>query len=1206
MNSTSPIRSKTMNSTDNRYYFGAYLNMARHNAYMILKYLSEKYDLDKPYTKGKKTINSLSEESLGDCFLLGFLKDTTTGKPDVVESLVGDLKHYFPFLRFQDILIEEHKRQKVVSLKNNFNDLALKFNPPNKAAKAVENIVILDELKSQDYADLLCAFFKVLSELRNYNSHFIHEPIWGFDKTDTFFKIYDAALHRLMGQNKLNEKFSKKDIKYIESLKVSDSNKQAEKVPAEFTSNKIDEKSLAFFISLFLEPKYASLFLSRLLGFPKKLSEGEMSIYERIPLKIYTAFCCHLPQPKLESSDIMLDMLNELNRCPADLFPLICETDKKKRFRALIKDNEETASVDENSETSESERYVDLVRKNDRFSYFALRYFDDAKIFPTLRFQVKLGKILKKQKYIKTIYGTERERVLTNPIFSFCKLSPFQKKYEMVNQDDVETKNKIIRNDFVELFPESWKEKNADGITRLKAEIEQFSPRYNFNYDTTAKRETIIGFKIYNDEVTAKYQDENLPDLDALLPESPQAFISVYELRNLFFYQYLYIEHKKQRELNPNTVEDTIKISTDAETFLKEYIQNIKKFLVDVAAGRFLPLVDRPHFEKKAKLPFNPYDKDQQKLDRVDFRKSKNEMELRREQLAELVKKDYGIMYGSIPNDIREYLLGYKATGYGTLAKETFDAKRIEIEKLQKQITKDRLPRTGEIATWLAEDIVFMMPIRKYVAANGKKADAKLNNDQFRVLQASLAYFQENKPKIINFFEELGLIKSDASKNHPFLEKIDWKKCKYVSDFYEQYLSRKILYLEEAKRFIGSYKSPETKRNWQQTATDFSIRKEYGHLIKDDKKGRAKSYSNTPVLLPKGLFNEAIAQHINAEMKESFKTQIKATKKKGSERQNNVVFSLETYLNKECQDFYAYPHFYEDKQFGKLAEKSKYMIKIEKEIESVENEYTDKFGDKEKQDWKNKKKDLERKKDFVLEREQTIRYHQTNDRALWLMIKDRQKNADEHIDINFVNLELTNIKQILETNTLVKGKVTEKYFISATLPIRRYGDLRRVLKDRRLESLVKYYNPEFYDTRIADNKSVEIPMETIVKEFEQYDLRREKFFETIYRFEETIYKYFKTDFTMQLQADIFYDHKVFMQIAANKLSDTVLADHYKNKVIMFRNKANHNQIPDHTEKIFSTWLLNEVQNESTPLYCDKIFNIAECYYNKLLNQILPA
>ena len=107
-------------------------------------------------------------------------------------------------------------------------------------------------------------------------------------------------------------------------------------------------------------------------------------------------FCCRLPQPKLESSDILLDMINELGRCPAALYTVLSEENKQRFHISRDVDGgferEDTGIDVEESEDLELEQELILKRQGDRLPYFALRYFDDTDAFSTLRFDVYLGR----------------------------------------------------------------------------------------------------------------------------------------------------------------------------------------------------------------------------------------------------------------------------------------------------------------------------------------------------------------------------------------------------------------------------------------------------------------------------------------------------------------------------------------------------------------------------------------------------------------------------------------------------------------------------------------------------------------------------------------------------------------------------------------------------------------------------------------------
>jgi hypothetical protein len=1205
---------KRCNSKEQPHYFGTYLNMARHNAFMILNYLSDKY---RDTSKGED--KELEEGKLHQAALFRVLKNN---KPDEVYALIGDLRHYFPFLRYQDVLNEQLKG--TVSA-DAVLDLALLMRGGSVPMKAVKPA----ELQPKDYADVLRHFLELLNQLRNAFSHYNAPMRFKTEQTNTLFDIYDAALFRLIDKNKQTKRYDYFDESHIAPLKRNKDAAKANRVPHTMSPTAIDEKSLAYFICLFLEPKYASMFLSRLAGFQKGVTEDKMTLLEKAPLKAYTMFCCRLPQPKLESSDIMLDMLNELNRCPSDLYPVLSEEDKARRFKVVLNADdlkEADLSADNDDFTEGSPQEVILKRHDDRFPYFALRYFDDTGAFPRLRFHVQLGKLLKKSKYAKVMFAENRERTLTQPIFAFTKLKPMLKKYEAVNQDDLD--KKIIDPRYLNAFHFTWKEQKADN-TQLRDIIEQFSPHYNFGEQT-------IGFKIFDATTTDAEMlkiDNELPVLPAhnaaikVKGTEPDAFISTYELRNLFFYQYLYNQGR---------------IDVSAEAFLIDYFKNIKRFFKDVKDGKFKPIVEQPDFIKNEKKPFVKGNPKKQKELSSAYNNLQKDMEFRREMLAEQVKIKYGIGYTSIPHDIREYLLGYKTPQYGEhvvnkwtlqikdvkqrlkdIGKPIIDARKPPPPVKDKTgIEKDRSPRVGEQATWLAEDILHFMPTRKHVA-NGKEHDQKMNNDQFRILQSSLAYFSSNKTEIWDYFRELGLIGGEQTLQHPFLHKVQQRDCHISMDFYERYLMAKYKFLDG---IISDIAIKDKQGKIVGYKTQKHIEDNYSAFIPPvEKKGMEKSYVNVPqlsgkdvpVLLPKGLFNEAISMALNVDKKKGYKNEL-----------NTVVYNLEQYSKGDTQDFFGYEHYYQMPRIdadteGVLKLKADYVAELETEIVHLDKQKdaliaqkpkndTQKEIQKEKiQKLKDALRDAHRHKERILTREQTIRYHQANDRALWLMIKDRQENAEEqHLDVELKDLKLVNLETVLDTPIQVKGTVpTTDVKIVEELPIRRYGDLRRVLKDRRLATLVTYYHPH-----------QEIEHETIKNEFLTYDLERVKFFKEVYEFEEAVFKAFKDEFPVMVNGEYddqtfmskygvvvedrekmkkYYPHNVFLHIATDHLTDRDLAAHYNVHVIQLRNKFLHNQIP------YFDWLTDEVQNEATPLMCDKIFVVAKRYYKELWRLVIP-
>jgi hypothetical protein len=122
----------------------------------------------------------------------------------------------------------------------------------------------------------------------------------------------------------------------------------------------------------------------------------------------------------------------------------------------------------------------------------------------------------------------------------------------------------------------------------------------------------------------------------------------------------------------------------------------------------------------------------------------------------------------------------------------------------------------------------------------------------------------------------------------------------------------------------------------------------------------------------------------------------------------------------------------------------------------------------------------------------------------------------------------------------------------------------------------------------------EIPHEQVKKEFEEYDRRREGFFEVVFEFEKQVYKEFTVEFTPDLmEEEGFYKHQVYVDIAVRHSRNTPFNLFFQQQVKELRNKFHHNEFP------WYDWLQTEVAKTKGDLYADRIFDLAECYYNDM-------
>jgi hypothetical protein len=237
------------------------------------------------------------------------------------------------------------------------------------------------------------------------------------------------------------------------------------------------------------------------------------------------------------------------------------------------------------------------------------------------------------------------------------------------------------------------------------------------------------------------------------------------------------------------------------------------------------------------------------------------------------------------------------------------------------------------------------------------------------------------------------------------------------------------------------------------------------------------------------------------------------------------------------------------------------------------------------------------------ENESEILAQQMNDRALFLMVNDLLESGKfndgdiENIGYNKHNNLLDQEYDMCET--IFGRKVT------ARLPIKRYGEFRRFMKDRRLENLVKYY-PGDYDTPIPSGipesgkvmeKNKKYTYSNLCDELEIYDKDRDGVLNLIYEVDKILIDHFPDK--IEKSKDGYYDHYDCLDFAKTELgleSDVDLLSQENFKEL--RNALYHNQIP------YSDWLVDKISEDvGEPMYVKRIFSFIGTAYSRLLDQI---
>ena len=365
---------------NDKHFWAAFLNLARHNVYITINHINKLLEI--------RQIDN--DEKVLDIKALWQKVDKDINQKARLRELM--IKH-FPFLEF--------------AIYNNNKD----GKQEEKQAKAQS----FESLK-----DCLFLFLKKLQESRNYYSHYKYsessqEPKLEKELRKKMYNIFDASIRLVKEDYQYNKDIDpEKDFKHLE---------RKEDFNYLFTDKdnkgKITKNGLLFFVSLFLEKKDAIWMQQKLRGFKDNRGNKEKMTHE-----VFCRSRMLLPKIRLESTQtqdwILLDMLNELIRCPKSLYERL-QGAYREKFKVPFD------SIDEDYDAEQEPFRNTLVRHQDRFPYFALRYFDYNEIFKNLRFQIDLG-TYHFSIYKKLIGGQKEDRHLTHKLYGFERIQEVAKQ----------------------------------------------------------------------------------------------------------------------------------------------------------------------------------------------------------------------------------------------------------------------------------------------------------------------------------------------------------------------------------------------------------------------------------------------------------------------------------------------------------------------------------------------------------------------------------------------------------------------------------------------------------------------------------------------------------------------------------------------------------------------------------------------------------
>lgn len=380
-------------------YFGTYSVMAMLNAQTVLDHIQKVADIE-----GEQNENN---ENLWFHPVMSHLYNAKNGydkQPEKTMFIIERLQSYFPFLK----IMAESQRE-----------YSNKENKQNRV-----------EMNSYDIFEVLNRVFRVLKMYRDQTNHYktydkklidgcefltkTEQPLSGMTN-----KYYTVALRNI----KERYGYKTEDLAFIQDNRYKSTKdaygKRKQQVNTGFflslqdyngdTTKKLHLSGvgIAMLICLFLDKQYINLFLSRLPIFSSYNAQSEE---RRIIIRSFGINSIKQPKDRIHSEksnkSVAMDMLNEVKRCPDELFTTL-SAEKQSRFRIISDDHNE----------------VLMKRSSDRFVQLLLQYIDYGRLFKNIRFHVNMGKLrylLKADK--KCIDGQTRVRVIEQPLNGFGRL----------------------------------------------------------------------------------------------------------------------------------------------------------------------------------------------------------------------------------------------------------------------------------------------------------------------------------------------------------------------------------------------------------------------------------------------------------------------------------------------------------------------------------------------------------------------------------------------------------------------------------------------------------------------------------------------------------------------------------------------------------------------------------------------------------------
>lgn len=383
--------------------------------------------------------------------------------------------------------------------------------------------------------------------------------------------------------------------------------------------------------------------------------------------------------------------------------------------------------------------------------------------------------------------------------------------------------------------------------------------------------------------------------------------------------------------------------------------------------------------------------------------------------------------------------------------------------------------KCGHIGDFLADDLMRFQPVDRRKADGGK-----LNSQHYQILQAALAYYGahlDEPPKIVDLLNDARLLKGDFA--HPFLSRLNLEKNpdQYAGliSFYKAYLQARKQFLNEFINKTKQHTNTSSAPNWLRLKQHSSLNSWLAEYKDED--GKITATKMQPLPVPKNMLYQPIlamvAKEVGITSEDLHLEGVQNFTRQGQQTEVRPAISwlIKRYLehkNDSAQIMYQYPRRHDlfDTYLDKRGPKQRFQEQQAHYLaEQQRKDYLEpirKFINNPKSDPKDteKKEKLTKQLKYYKRQEKQIRHCATKDMLLYLFAKNHLHTLQLSGTESSPTWPLNSIENTL-LNTAIHYQLavpkTDKILFHPECKIRNLGELRLLVRDKRLPSLMNYY-----------------------------------------------------------------------------------------------------------------------------------------------------